>query len=211
MTIAVIEIYDEINRKKRIEIGNALAKINLNVTVLILRICSSGGYIVDGYEIFKMLEIFKLKNPDIELIASIGSECKSAAYLIASVADEILLSKWGEVGSIGVIIGKNESNCMKIDNKNSAHCEYEDYSEYCQPAGKCMGKDKDKGIRQRLNKSATEFEELIRKNRPKIKDKVKLEYVYMDEEGLELGLVDGIMTYDELIYNRYPQVAIKLL
>ena len=51
---------------------------------------------VDGYEIFKMIEIFKLKNPEIKLFASIDSECKSAAYLIASVADEIFLSKWGK-------------------------------------------------------------------------------------------------------------------
>lgn len=207
MTIAVIEIYDEINRKKRIEVSKALAKINCNIKILILRICSSGGYMVDGYEIFKMIEIFKLKNPEIKLIASIDSECKSAAYLIASVADEIFLSKWGEVGSIGVIIGKNESNCTSINHKNIAHCEYLDYSEYCQPAGKCIGKD----IYERLHKCATEFEELVRKNRPKIKKDIPLEYIYMDKEALELGLVDCIWTFDELIYNRFSKESISIL
>jgi protease-4 len=71
---------------------------------IILQINSPGGSPVQAERIYDEIMRLKLEYPDKKVVAVIEDIGASAAYYIASAADEIVASKASLVGSIGVII-----------------------------------------------------------------------------------------------------------
>jgi protease-4 len=71
---------------------------------IILQINSPGGSPVQAERIYDELMRLKAQYPDKKVVAVIEDIGASAAYYIASAADEIVASKASLVGSIGVII-----------------------------------------------------------------------------------------------------------
>lgn len=71
---------------------------------VVMRINSPGGSPVQSDEIYQEIKILKKEYPSKKLYAVIGDTGASAAYYIASAADEILVNPSSLVGSIGVIM-----------------------------------------------------------------------------------------------------------
>jgi protease-4 len=70
---------------------------------VILRIDSPGGSPVQGDYMYNTVRYFRKKYPDIKVYAVCVDICASAAYYVASAADEIYANPSSLVGSIGVI------------------------------------------------------------------------------------------------------------
>lgn len=71
---------------------------------VILQINSPGGSPVQAERIYDEIMRLKAVHPDKKVVAVIGDIGASAAYYIASAADEIVASRASLVGSIGVIV-----------------------------------------------------------------------------------------------------------
>lgn len=70
---------------------------------LILRIDSPGGSPVQADYMYNTVRYFKLKHADVKIYAVCVDTCASAAYYVASAADEIYANPSSMVGSIGVL------------------------------------------------------------------------------------------------------------
>ena len=77
------------------------------VVGVILRIDSPGGSSVQAGDIVDEIRRLRRKHPDKPLHAVIEEMGASAAYYVASAADNIYVNKASTVGSIGVILGRN--------------------------------------------------------------------------------------------------------
>lgn len=76
---------------------------NPQMEALIIRINSPGGSPVQADYMFSTLQHYKKKNPKIKTYAVCVDLCASAAYYLASAADEIYANPSSMVGSIGVL------------------------------------------------------------------------------------------------------------
>jgi protease IV len=104
---AQIDVRGEIEDDKNSSADNIRTALKLAFTKkyvkgIILRINSPGGSPVQARQIYNDIIGFKKKYPDIKLYAVIEELGTSAAYLIASAADEIYADQTSLVGSIGV-------------------------------------------------------------------------------------------------------------
>lgn len=76
---------------------------NKSMKAIILRINSPGGSPVQADYMFNTIQYYRKKNPDVKIYAVCVDLCASAAYYLASAADEIYANPSSMVGSIGVI------------------------------------------------------------------------------------------------------------
>jgi protease-4 len=97
------EIMDEQDASAE-NIRDALKAVfeNKHVKAVVLRINSPGGSPVQSRQIWDEIMRYKAKYPGIKIYAAIEEMGTSAAYLIATAADEIYADKTSLVGSIGV-------------------------------------------------------------------------------------------------------------
>jgi protease-4 len=72
-----------------------------SVKAIILRINSPGGAVAPAQEIYREIEKIKKKKPVVASIETVGA---SAAYYVASAANQIICSEGTITGSIGVIM-----------------------------------------------------------------------------------------------------------
>lgn len=70
---------------------------------VILRISSPGGYPVQASHVYNEIMRQRQEHPDIKVYAVCDEMCASAAYYIASAADDIYANQMSMVGSIGVL------------------------------------------------------------------------------------------------------------
>lgn len=82
-------------------LANAYKKPGLKA--LILRINSPGGSPVQASYMYNRLQTYRKEYPEIKVYAVCVDLCASAAYYVASAADEIYANESSLVGSIGVI------------------------------------------------------------------------------------------------------------
>ncbi len=101
--IAVVEVYgpifdtsDTLRWMHRIERGLPRVK------AVILDIDSPGGGVEASQEILS--EVMRLRGKGLKVVASMGSECASGGYYIATGADKVLAHPGTLTGSIGVIM-----------------------------------------------------------------------------------------------------------
>ncbi|WP_419420385.1 S49 family peptidase [Legionella sp. D16C41] len=76
---------------------------NKNLKALIVRINSPGGSPVQADYMYSALRYYRTKFPDTKIYAVCTDMCASAAYYVASAANEIYANESSIVGSIGVI------------------------------------------------------------------------------------------------------------
>lgn len=101
--VAVVEIYgpifdttDTLHWMHRIEHGFPRVK------AVVLDIDSPGGGVEPSQEILD--EVMRLRGKGLKVVVSMGSECASGGYYIASGADKVLAHPGTLTGSIGVIM-----------------------------------------------------------------------------------------------------------
>jgi protease IV len=108
--LAVVDIEGTIAADKQsVNSGNTIRALkrafsNKDSTAIVMRINSPGGSPVQADEIYQELKYLKQQHRNKKVYAVIGDTGASAAYYIASAADEILVNPSSLVGSIGVIM-----------------------------------------------------------------------------------------------------------
>lgn len=106
---ALIEIEGEINKNQPANADSINKSLNnafnnKQTKGIILKINSPGGSPVQARQIYNNILKLRAKHKDIKVFAAIEDMGTSAAYLIASAADQIYADETSLVGSIGVII-----------------------------------------------------------------------------------------------------------
>ena len=177
---------------------------NPNCERIVLNIDSPGG-MVDGTQTL----VDSIKNCSTRIIAFINDgTAASAAYWIASAADEIVSShKTNSVGSIGVYVQLANWEKHYLEKQSLEIISiYSDLSDEKNLPYKQALKGNHKLIKEEmLNPLAEAFISAVKTNRA---GKLNLSAgnpfkgkVYMSEEALEIGLIDRIGSLDEIIYG----------
>ncbi len=85
------------------ELGATMAELNANSKIggIVMDIHSPGGSVFGVGEVATQIREMRGKKP---IIAVVNSVAASAAYYIASAADQVVMTPSGQVGSIGVLL-----------------------------------------------------------------------------------------------------------
>ncbi len=166
-----------------------------NAKGVILRINSPGGSPVQSGYINDEIKRLRDKHPDMPLYAVITDICASGGYYVAVAADEIYADKASIVGSIGVRMdGFGFVDAMEklgVERRLLTAGENKGFLDPFQPV-----KEEDvTHIQGLLNNIHQQFITTVRegrKDRLKDDDSIFSGLVWTGEQGMELGLVDGL-------------------
>ncbi len=197
------EVFDDIlgmtsYEKIREEIEKAL--IDEEVETIILDIDSPGGE-VNG--LFDLADFIYSARGKKRIIAIANDDAYSAAYAIASSAEEVLVTRTSGVGSIGVIAshidqsGFDEKQGIKYttvfagSRKNDLNPHEPITSESVE------------SLQEEVDRLYKMLSRLIARNRNLSTEKIKSTEagLYFGEKAIEIGLADGITTFSEFIDN----------
>jgi len=209
--IAVIPIHDTLVHRGRgisalsglttyEQIGESFrgALANLKVTQIVLDIDSPGGEVSGVFDLVD--EIYNARGIK-PIIAAVNDIAYSAAYAIASAADKIYVPRTGGTGSIGVIAVHtdqskyNEKAGMKYTAiyagaKKNAFSPHEEISV------EALG-----DVQSKVDSVYDLFVKTVARNRNLNPDDVKATEagIFLGEEGLEVGLVDQILSWNQIM------------
>jgi protease-4 len=162
---------------------------------IILRINSPGGSPVQAGYIND--EIYRLKEeyPDIPVYAVVSDMCASAAYYIASAADEIYADKGSLVGSIGVLMNGfgfvDAIDKLGVERRLMTAGEHKGFLDAFSP----VNEQEKKHMQSMLDNIHEQFISVVKKGRgDKLADNKDLfsGLVWSGEKSVDLGLVDGL-------------------
>lgn len=160
------------------------------VSSIVLEIDSPGGQAAGIAEFAHMI-----RNSSKPVTAYVDGMGASAAYWIASAAHELVISKTGEVGSIGAIFGVHkqaESDVVEFVSTQSPMKRPDPQSE----AGKAE-------MQNRIDAIAQVFIEDVASNRGVSVETVLTDFgqgsVRLGEEAVKLGMADRISTLEDVI------------
>ncbi len=177
---------------------------NQMMKALIIRINSPGGSPVQADYMYNSLKFFQQKYPKIKVYAVCVDTCASAAYYVASAADEIYANPSSIVGSIGVIydgFGFNDL-MQKVG-----------VSRRMVTAGKNKGfldpfSPESDAQKMYLQKMLAQIHEVFiskvkagRGSRLKINDDTFSGLAWTGMEAKQMGLIDGFASSGELMRN----------
>lgn len=162
---------------------------------IILRINSPGGSPVQSGYINDEIKRLRNKHSDIPVYAVITDMCASGGYYIASAADEIYADKASIVGSIGVVMSGfgfvDSMEKLGVERRLLTAGESKGFLDPFSPL-----KDQDvTHIRSMLGSIHQQFIDVVktgRGDRLKQDDSLFTGLVWTGEQGVELGLVDGL-------------------
>ena len=168
---------------------------NKNTTGVLMRINSPGGSPVQSGYISDEIKRLRGLHPNTPLYAVVGDMCASGGYYIAAAADEIYADKASLVGSIGVIMSSfgfvDAIEKLGVERRMLTAGENKGFLDPFSPL-----KERDvKHIRSMLGNIHDQFIETVkagRGERLKISDDLFSGLVWTGEQGLKLGLVDGL-------------------
>lgn len=171
------------------------------VKAIILDVDSPGGSAAGTPEVASVIRSFR--GGDKPIVAQVNALAASAAYWIASAADEIVATQSSQVGSIGVIT-VHESIAKML--------EEEGVEETIISAGKYKAEGNpyeplDDEAREHLQSTVNQFYDMfisaVAEGRGTDPDKVRSDYgqgrVMLAEEALKAGMIDRIGTMRETI------------
>lgn len=162
---------------------------------VILRINSPGGSPVQAGYINDEIERLRKKYPDVPLYAVISDMCASGGYYIAAAADGIYADKASIVGSIGVLMdGFGFTEAMQKVGVERRLLTAGEHKGFLDPFSPMKTEDK-QHIETLLKDIHAQFIETVKAGRGKrLKDHPDLfsGLVWTGEQGVELGLVDGL-------------------
>jgi serine protease SohB len=166
----------------------------------VIRIESPGGT-VTGYGL-AAAEILRLRDRKINVIASVDQVAASGGYMMACAADRIVAAPFAIVGSIGVVAPV--PNLHKLLKKNEIDFEEITAGEFKRTVS-VLGEITPAGrehFREKLDTTHQAFKDHVAQCRPKVDiARVANGDYWLAREALPLGLVDEIMTGDELLFR----------
>ena len=166
----------------------------------VIRIESPGGT-VTGYGL-AAAEILRLRDRKIKVTASVDQVAASGGYMMACAADRIVAAPFAIVGSIGVVAPV--PNLHRLLKKNEIDFEEITAGEFKRTVS-VLGEITPAGrehFREKLDTTHDAFKAHVAQCRPKVDiDRVANGDYWLAREGLALGLVDEIMTGDDLLFR----------
>jgi serine protease SohB len=166
----------------------------------VIRIESPGGT-VTGYGL-AAAEILRLRDRKINVTASVDQVAASGGYMMACAADRIVAAPFAIVGSIGVVAPV--PNLHRLLKKNEIDFEEITAGEFKRTVS-VLGEITPAGrehFREKLDTTHQAFKAHVAECRPKVDiDRVANGDYWLAREGLALGLVDEIMTGDDLLFR----------
>lgn len=168
---------------------------NKNTAAVILRINSPGGSPVQAGYVYDEIKRLRAKYPNTKLYAVIADICASGGYYIAAAADEIYADKASIVGSIGVLMNGfgfvEAMDKLGIERRLLTAGEHKGVLDPFSP----VKKEDLKHMQSLLDGVHQQFINVVKEGRgDRLKDSPKLfsGLFWNGEEGVQLGLVDGL-------------------
>ena len=168
---------------------------------LFIEIDSPGGSVYDSDKIYQAIMEYKEKTGRPVIAACLSTMC-SGAYYIACAADEIYAERTADVGSIGVYI--EMMDVSELAQKLGVKVDYIRSSD-----NKAMGNmynamtEEQRGIFQSVvDEHYERFLDIVQKARGYDRETLKKiadGRSYTATQGLNNGLIDGIMEYDDVL------------
>jgi len=166
----------------------------------VIRIESPGGT-VTGYGL-AAAEILRLRDRKIKVTASVDQVAASGGYMMACAADRIVAAPFAIVGSIGVVAPV--PNLHRLLKKNEIDFEEITAGEFKRTVS-VLGEITPAGrehFREKLDTTHQAFKAHVAQCRPNVDiARIANGDYWLAREGVALGLVDEIMTGDELLFR----------
>jgi len=168
---------------------------NRNTVAVILRVNSPGGSPVQAGYVYDEIKRLRKKYPDKKLYAVVQDICASGGYYIASAADEIYADKASIVGSIGVLMDGfgfvKTLDKLGVERRLMTAGEHKGVLDPFSP----LKKDEVKHVQGLLDSVHQQFISKVKEGRgDRLSDKPEIfsGLFWNGEEGVKLGLVDGL-------------------
>lgn len=162
---------------------------------IILRINSPGGSPVQAGYVYDEIKRLREKYPETKLYAVITDVCASGGYYIAAAADEIYADKASMVGSIGVLMnGFGFTKAMEkfgIERRLYTAGEHKGFLDPFSPQ-KAEEVEHIQGLLKNIHEQFIDVVKEGRGDRLKNDPRLFTGLIWTGEEGVELGLVDGL-------------------
>ncbi|TCP94698.1 inner membrane peptidase [Cricetibacter osteomyelitidis] len=191
----------------REEISAIIAVAKPEQDEVLLRLESPGG-VVHGYGLAAS-QLQRLKQHGIKLTAAVDKVAASGGYMMACVADKIVVAPFAVVGSIGVVA--QVPNVHRLLKKHDVDVDVMTAGEYKRTVT-VLGENTEKGkqkFQQELEETHALFKQFVSQNRPHLDiDKVATGEHWFGQQALALQLVDEIATSDDLIMQAIKDKAV---
>lgn len=160
-----------------------------------------GGGMVHGYGLASS-QLDRLRQADIPLTVCVDKVAASGGYMMACVANKIYAAPFAIVGSIGVV--------AQLPNFNRLLKKHEiDYEQHTAGDFKrtltVFGENTDEGrqkFQEELEETHVLFKAFVSKYRPELNlEKVATGEHWYGQQAIELGLVDEILTSDDVVMS----------
>jgi serine protease SohB len=182
------------------EIDAVLTAARPGTDEVVLRLESPGGT-VTGYGL-AAAEILRLREHKIKITASVDQVAASGGYMMAAAADRIVAAPFALVGSIGVVAAV--PNLHRLLEKNDIDFEEMTAGEFKRSVS-VLGEITPAGrehFRGKLEDTHDAFKVHVARCRPNVNlAEVANGDVWLASEAVTIGLVDEIMTGDELLFR----------
>ncbi|MDF1757916.1 MAG: S49 family peptidase [Legionellaceae bacterium] len=204
--VGIIDIKGEINSSQVVSSDSLMKSLtsayeSKGLKALILRIDSPGGSPVQADYMFNALRYFRDKYPDVKTYSVCVDMCASAAYYVASAADEIYANPSSLVGSIGVVYNGfgfveameklGVSRRLKTSGSNKG------FMDQFSP----VKLEQEKDLMVMLDLIHNQFIKQVklgRGSRLKINDETFSGLIWTGEQAREMGLIDGFASSGQL-------------
>jgi len=167
---------------------------------VLIKLESPGG-VVHGYGLASS-QIARLRNADIEVIASVDKVAASGGYMMACVANKIISAPFAIIGSIGVVA--QLPNFNKLLKKHDVEIEQHTAGNYKRTLT-MLGENTDEGrekFKQELADTHILFKDFVSEYRPQLDiEKVATGEHWYGKQALDLKLVDELSTSDDFVLN----------
>ncbi|BAJ02764.1 protease SohB [Shewanella violacea] len=159
----------------------------------------SGGGMVHGYGLASS-QLDRLRQADIHLTICVDKVAASGGYMMACVANKVYAAPFAIVGSIGVVA--QIPNFHKLLKKHDIDYEQHTAGDFKRTLT-LFGENTDEGrakFQTELEETHVLFKQFIAKYRPELDlDKVATGEHWYGQQAIELGLIDGISTSDDVV------------
>ncbi|MGB1466348.1 MAG: protease SohB [Alcanivorax nanhaiticus] len=186
---------------------SAILQVANQIDEVLVRLESPGG-LVHSYGLAAS-QLRRIRNSGIKLTVAVDRVAASGGYMMACIADRIVAAPFSIIGSIGVVA--QIPNFHRLLKKNDIDVELMTAGEYKRTLT-MLGENTEKGrakFQEELEDTHQLFKDFVRENRRGLDlDKVATGEHWFGIQAKEMGLVDEIMTSDELLQQRKDTVTL---
>ncbi|MGY0399015.1 MAG: protease SohB [Ostreibacterium sp.] len=184
----------------RRQITAIIQTANTNKDKVLLCLESPGG-VVHGYGLASS-QLDRLKQAHIELIVAVDKVAASGGYMMACVADKIIVAPFAILGSVGVVA--QVPNIHRLLKEKNVDIELHTAGKYKRTLT-LMGENTDEGrekFKEELESVHNLFKQHISRHRPQIDiDHIATGETWYGQQAINHHLADEIMTSDDFILN----------